>query len=110
MELLLDWLNNEVKLSQKITDVDSQFSNGYLFSELLQKYNQILDMKIFKNKDSKNSIVKNFSELERVFRRLGVNFNLTQAIKIKNKEKGVAVKLLRVLKDALEKTEGLVDI
>lgn len=39
-----------------------------------------------------------------------MNFDLNQAIQIKNREKGVAVKLLRMLKDSLEKTEALVDI
>jgi len=43
-------------------------------------------------------------------RRLGVKFTLHDAVKIKNKNKGEVVKLLRVLKDSLEKTQGLVDI
>ena len=43
-------------------------------------------------------------------RRLGVRFNLITALSIKNKEKGAATSLLRILKDALEKTEGVIDI
>ncbi len=43
MDILLKWLNEEVKLSEKITNIDEQFSNGYFIAELLYKYNQIID-------------------------------------------------------------------
>lgn len=43
MDLILGWLNDEVQLSTKITDIGQQFSNGYLFGELLEKHNQQLD-------------------------------------------------------------------
>jgi len=39
-ELLAQWLNDEVSLSAKVTDFESDFANGYLFGELLYKYNQ----------------------------------------------------------------------
>jgi hypothetical protein len=42
-ELILSWLNDEVQLSHKITDFASDFQNGYLFGELLAKYNQQLN-------------------------------------------------------------------
>lgn len=38
-ELLAEWLNNEVGLSDKVTDFERDFANGYLFGELLYKYN-----------------------------------------------------------------------
>lgn len=38
-EILLSWLNDEVQLSQKVTNFEKDFSNGYLFGELLSKYN-----------------------------------------------------------------------
>jgi hypothetical protein len=43
MDLILSWLNDEVQLSIKITSIEEQFSNGYLFGELLSKYNQQLN-------------------------------------------------------------------
>lgn len=43
MELILGWLNDEVQLSTKVTDITRQFANGYLFGELLEKHNQQLD-------------------------------------------------------------------
>jgi hypothetical protein len=39
-ELLAQWLNEEVVLSAKVTDFENDFANGYLFGELLYKYNQ----------------------------------------------------------------------
>lgn len=34
-DLLISWLNDEVQLSKKITNIEKDFSNGYLFGELL---------------------------------------------------------------------------
>jgi len=39
-ELILSWLNDEVQLSMKVTNIEENFGNGYLFGELLSKYNQ----------------------------------------------------------------------
>jgi hypothetical protein len=44
-DLLISWLNDEVQLSKKITNIEKDFSNGYLFGELLSKYNQQLNFK-----------------------------------------------------------------
>ena len=43
MDLILGWLNDEVQLSAKISNIEEQFANGYLFGELLARYNQQLD-------------------------------------------------------------------
>lgn len=34
------WLNDEVQLSRKVTSFEKDFSNGFLFGELLSKFNQ----------------------------------------------------------------------
>lgn len=38
-QLLLQWLNDEIQLSKKVSDLELEFANGYLFGELLNKYN-----------------------------------------------------------------------
>jgi hypothetical protein len=38
-DLLAKWLNEDIKLSQKINDFEKDFSNGFLLGELLAKYN-----------------------------------------------------------------------
>jgi len=40
MNLILNWLNDVVQLSNKIDNIEDQFANGYYFGELLSKYNQ----------------------------------------------------------------------
>lgn len=49
-ELILSWLNEELQLSTKVTSFEKDFSNGYLFGEILAKYNQQLNFSHFLNK------------------------------------------------------------
>ena len=49
-DLIRSWLNDEVQLSQKITDFEKDFSNGYYFGELLSKFNQQMDFDTFVNR------------------------------------------------------------
>lgn len=42
-ELILSWLNNDMHLSRKVSSFEQDFSNGYLFGEILAKYNQQLN-------------------------------------------------------------------
>ncbi len=55
-------------------------------------------------------MVKNFTQLEKSFRTLGIKFNVEIALQIKDKKPNVAVNLLRSLKDVLEKTYAQVDV
>jgi len=36
---MANWVNNEVELSKRIDSFEDDFRNGYLFGELLHKYN-----------------------------------------------------------------------
>ena len=62
-ELLANWLNNEIELSrvtithfsrflcsQNVQQFEQDFSNGYLFGELLFKFNQQANFKEFSKK------------------------------------------------------------
>ena len=44
----MTWLNTEVDLSKKITNMEKDFSNGYLLGELLHKFNQLTNLDSFK--------------------------------------------------------------
>jgi hypothetical protein len=48
-DILLTWLNTEVDMSKKITDMERDFSNGYLLGELLYKFNQLTNFESFIN-------------------------------------------------------------
>jgi hypothetical protein len=41
--IIFSWLNDEIQLSKRISHIEEDFNNGYLFGELLQKYNQQLN-------------------------------------------------------------------
>jgi len=49
-DLIVSWLNDEVQLSKKITSFENDFANGYLFGELLSKYNQQLNFQFFSDR------------------------------------------------------------
>lgn len=49
-ELLLNWLNDEIQLSKRISNFEDDFHNGFLFGELLAKYSQQLNFHEFVNK------------------------------------------------------------
>ena len=48
-DLILNWLNEEIQLSKRVSSFEDDFSNGYLLGELLNKYNQQLNFNEFKN-------------------------------------------------------------
>lgn len=110
MELLLNWLNSEVRLSERIADVDRQFANGFLFGEVLSKYNQILEFEAkFANSETKAAVVQNYCQIFAILQTMKVKFNSNTALAIIRGTPNSAVLLLRALKDHLEKTKGLVD-
>jgi len=39
-DLLAKWLNEDIKLSQRIMDFEQDFASGYLLGELLYRFNQ----------------------------------------------------------------------
>ena len=49
-DLLINWLNDEVQLSKRITNFEEDFHNGFLFGELLSKFSQQLNFDQFVNK------------------------------------------------------------
>lgn len=110
MDILQKWLNNEVRLSEKITNLETQFANGYLLGELLSKYNQIIEFEDqFINNSAKSAVVRNYSQVFSILQTMRVNFDSNSALSIINKEPGIVVLLLRSLKNHLEKTKGIVD-
>ena len=48
--LLYKWINEDVVLSRKVTNFARDFSNGFLFADLLHVYNQIGNVDEYINK------------------------------------------------------------
>ena len=59
VELIETWVNTEVKLSKKIKNIEDDFSNGYLFGELLDKYKMITNFSEYTDKDDNETKIAN---------------------------------------------------
>lgn len=111
--LLLDWLNNDIQLSKIVTDFSEDFKDGFLFCEILFRYNQLdkFEKKISKANQltSKTSrghghiILENYTMLEEAFRKLNITFNSRIAAKIINGDDHITKNLLYELKSVIEK-------
>ena len=77
-ETLLNWLNNEVKLSVPISDISSQFANGFLFGELLSRYKLLPTFDEFKNTTNRLDITKNYGLLQKAFSDLSIQLTEVQ--------------------------------
>ena len=101
--LLYKWVNDEVVLSKKVTNFAKDFSNGYLFADLLHVYNQLNDFPEYVNKSASNAKITNFCRLEPVFRRLGLRFDSKIAFEIIKEYPRTAMNLVASLKNVLDK-------
>uniref|UniRef100_A0A3B3WW73 Calponin-homology (CH) domain-containing protein n=1 Tax=Poecilia mexicana TaxID=48701 RepID=A0A3B3WW73_9TELE len=102
-DILCSWLNRELRLSETVgKNVSKDFSNGYLFGEILHKYQMQEDFHMFLKSDSSNAKANNFSRLEPSFKLLGVSFNKSTAQDLMKEKHGVATNLLYQLYVALE--------
>ena len=70
MELLEQWLNEELPLSRSVSSVEDAFTNGYLLGETLHIFNQQNDFGDFQDKDSAKARLRNFCLLEPTIRYL----------------------------------------
>ena len=74
-KLLTDWLNNDVRLSERVENLDLDFTDGYLLGELLMRFNQNDNFDAFLHKDNPDARINNFCLLEPTMRQIGVVFN-----------------------------------
>ncbi|KAM3135116.1 hypothetical protein pb186bvf_012762 [Paramecium bursaria] len=109
-QLLLNWLNDEVQLSRKVQSFENDFANGYLFGELLSKFNQQLNFDEFQDKELRSAKIKNFQLLEPTFKTLSIKFNTQNVDGIIKQQKGVALQILYQLKMQLEKVNDPHDV
>ena len=99
----MTWLNTEVDLSKKITNMEKDFSNGYLLGELLHKFNQLTNLDSFQDRNDREAMVNNFRILHDVLRNVGVKFDTNTATSIMHQKKGVIANLLYEIRSNLEK-------
>ena len=100
-DILLNWINNEVKLSKNIQNIAEDFSNGYFFGELLYKYKLLPQFNQFRNSNEKSSITKNYTLLQYKFDELNINFTDKDKKDILNKKKYKAEMFLFKIREKL---------
>jgi len=105
--VVIDWLNDEVRLSQHITSesIDRDFRNGYLFGEILKQY-EIIDKKMFDslfyNGNSQEIAIRNYSLLETsLAQQLGLKLKANRVYDIIQGKPGEAAKLACDIKSAI---------
>ena len=100
-DILLNWINNEVKLSKNIQNIAEDFSNGYFYGNLLYKYKLLPQFNQFKNSNEKSSITKNYTLLQYKFEELKINFTEKDKTDIINKKKYKAEMVLFKIREKL---------
>jgi len=103
VDLIEDWVNKEVKLSKKIKNIEEDFSNGYLFGELLDKFNQITNFSEYIDKDDNETKIANFKLLEKAFRDMEIKIDKGRIFDLLNKKRGVSARFLYMIKMTLAK-------
>jgi hypothetical protein len=99
-ELLLEWLNRDMALSQPVLSLERDFRNGYLLGEVLHLYNQQPDFCDFRNSEDSEARKNNFCRLQKTLRNLRVPFDAKMANSIMQEHKGTAAQVLYHLKMA----------
>ena len=105
-ELILNWLNEEIKLDPPIENIIKEFSNGYRFAEILYNINEITEDQFneFNESQTTYQIKENFSLLKKYFKEnLELEVRKDEFNDIMNKDISKAVVVLYKLKNAISK-------
>ena len=105
-EIILNWLNEEIKLSPQVKNIIKEFSNGYRFAEILYSINEIDDKEFneFLNTSDVYGIRDNFILLKKYFQdRLELIIRKEEFNDIMNRDISKAVVVLYKLKNSIKK-------
>ena len=99
---LKEWLNINLRLSKEVKNIEEDFSNGYLFGEILHKHKLIPNFDAYKNSSLKKDISKNYQYLSKAFVDLNIKFSDKRRNDIINKKPGISSQYLFKLKQILD--------
>ena len=105
-ELILNWLNEEIKLNPKVKNIIKEFSNGYRFAEILYNINEINDQQFneFLNTSDVYGIRDNFFLLKKYFQdKFDLIIRKEEFTEIMNKDISKAVVVLYRIKNCIQK-------
>lgn len=105
-DTLYNYLNNEIKLSQKVNSIDKDFKNGFLFGEILSKTGHLIpnDLSMF-NKEAKTNqeIMQNYTILKEQLKHIGIHLDNFTINSLVNNIKGSSANLLYKIKTQIER-------
>jgi hypothetical protein len=103
--ILLNWLNEEVRLSQHIISLDhsDDFQNGYLLGEILHKHNQQANFSEFSHDNSPKAKVSNFCKLMSSLRSIDVHFDAKTVEAVMKADSSTIKRLLYDIKTSLDR-------
>ena len=105
-ELVLNWLNDEIKLNPPVQNIINEFYNGYRFAEILYNIKEINEKQFqeFSNTSNYYNIKDNFLLLKKYFKeKLEYEIRLEEFFEIMNKDISKAVVTLYKLKNSISK-------
>ena len=93
---ILNYLNNDLKLSKTIQNIEKEFSNGYYFAEILQKVGYLKkDINIFKKEtNTEKELDENFNNLKEQLEEIGVHLDEGTIKSLNSCEKNIASNLI----------------
>ncbi|CAK9003010.1 unnamed protein product [Durusdinium trenchii] len=104
-QLILSWLNDDVRLSRKVTAFERDFANGYLLGELLSKHGLLQNFEeTFTNESNLTAKRQNWSIVQEVLQaapELGVKLTDGQVREMMDEDRGSSLKLLFQLRRTL---------
>jgi len=101
-EKLLNWLNNEVRLSKQLSNLEEEFANGYHLGELLHTFELITSFSEFKNSNDKDVVYHNYYHLDQALRNLNIPFSTETSNKVQSKKKDQISQILFLVKMYIE--------
>ena len=104
-EIILNWLNKDLKFDPEIKNIPKEFSDGYYFAEILYKFNEINEEQLnefIKDTSDKQLIKNNFILIKKYFHdKFDLEIRQDEFDDIINKDRSKAVVILYKLKNAI---------
>ena len=104
-EIILNYINETLKLPYQIKNIEKEFKNGYLFNELLKQYDYFKTKlsNYYQNPKNILEINENFKSLKNNLKLIGININNSTIDQIIAGNEGVAPKLIYKIKIEMDR-------
>ena len=105
--LLARWINTEVRLGERVTNLDADFSTGYQFAQLLVALGYLEDSSEYSRRQSTSVRIANFKRLAPVMQEaLGISLTDKVVRDIVTEQRGSAARLLYKIKSVHDVRAG----